>query len=464
MTRHRFPAACLLAIAGCAWWIGAAAIAGQDLPKVHPRPIVIIGGTIIDGTGAPSRRNDAIVIQDGRIKAVGLAAGKKASKDARMIDASARWILPGLIDAAVHLSQTGGLDARPDLLPDPAGRSPSAILSDIRRAPAPYLRAYICAGITGVLNVGGPPWTFDLRGGRADDALSPRIATTGPWLTAAAPAAPSSPGDEPSWAPKDPAALAPLVERLAQSHPDLVALRIDASVGAAQAGGGFAAAAVAAAHARKLRVVVEAGTLAELRAAVESGADAVVSRVFEEIDEDLAQRIVRQQVVFIPAMVVGESYRQVLARDAAVSDIETACAPESSLDSLAALRSMKPDAMKGQAEAGRSLDGEMRNVKRLVDRGVAIVAGSGAGDLRVLHGASLHREFALMADAGLTPMQIILAATRDAARLLGRQSEIGQIKDGMAADVVLLEADPLADIRNTRKVVQVIKGGALYEK
>ncbi|HEX7485481.1 MAG TPA: hypothetical protein VF332_04975 [Vicinamibacterales bacterium] len=59
-------------------------------------------------------------------------------------------------------------------------------------------------------------------------------------------------------------------------------------------------------------------------------------------------------------------------------------------------------------------------MKRLVDAGAIVVAGSGAGELRVLHGSSLHREFALMAGAGLTPMQIMLSATRDAARLIGR--------------------------------------------
>jgi imidazolonepropionase-like amidohydrolase len=464
MTCVRRWTAGLLAAAGCAWWIQAVTVVGQDLPKVHPRPIVIIGGTIIDGSGAPARRNDAIVIQDGRIKAMGLPAGRKAPKDARLIDASGKWILPGLIDAAVHLSQTGGLDARPDLLPDPAGRNPSSIFADIRRAPAPYLRAYLCAGVTAVLNIGGPPWTFDLRSGRANDALSPRIATTGPVLAMSAPSALQAPGDEGFWTSNDTAGAAALVERLASSTPDLVAVRIDASTGPVHADTGFATKVVAAAHARKLRAVIEASTLGELRVALDAGADAVISRVFEELDGELLQRIVTRHTIVIPAMVVSESYRQVLARDAAVADVETACAPPSTLGSLTAITSLNHDSIQVALSPAGSLEGEQRNVKRLVDAGATVVAGSGAGELRVLHGSSLHREFALMAGAGLTPMQIILSATRDAARLIGRQADVGRIKEGMAGDLVLLEADPLADIRNARKVAQTINGGAIYER
>jgi len=464
MIRFRPWTAGMIAAAGCACWIHSATAGSQELPKRYPRPIVIIGGTIVDGSGAAARRNDAIVIQDGRIKATGLAAGRKAPKDARLIDATNKWILPGLIDAAVHLAQTGGLDARPDLLPDPSGRAYAAVLADIRRVPAPYLRAYVCAGVTAVLNIGGPPWTFALRSARADEALSPRIATTGPVLALSAPAALQVRGDEAFWTSKDPAGAAALVERLATSGPDLVAVRLDDSHGSGPASAAFATAAVTAAHARKLRVVVEVATPAELRAAVDAGADAVVSRVSDEIDDQLLARIVRQRVGFVPAMVVGESYRQVLARDPTVSDDESACAEEQSLGSLAALTSLKVGAMSAPAQAGPSIAGEQRNLKRLADRGAAIAAGSGAGDLRVLHGVSLHREFALMAGAGLTSMQIVLSATRDAARVLGRQSEIGKIAEGMAADVVILDADPLADIRNASKVAQVIRGGALYER
>lgn len=451
-----------LATLAAAWTLSAPAV--QDLPKAHPRPVVIIGGTLVDGSGAPARRNDAILIQDGRIRAMGLDAGRRAPRDARLIDASNKWIVPGLIDGAAYLWRTGGLDARPDLVPDSAGRSAEAILAGIRRAPSPYLRACLCAGVTSVLNVDGPEWTFDLRAGREDDSLSPRIATTGPALTARPQAGPPPDvrGNRDAAAPPGVAAL---VDRLARLGPDLALVPLDD----VPAGGGSsppgAAAAVAAAHARKLRASVEVATAGQLRAALDAGADAVFSRVPDELDDGLVGRIAERKIAFVPLLAASEAYRAVLARDAGTTDVESACAPSSTRDLPAAVIRQALDRLATLLPpAPADGKGERLNVKRLAGRGALVVAGSGAGDLRVFHGAGLHKEFALMAQAGMTPMQILLSATRDAARLIGRQSEVGQVKEGMAGDLVLLDADPLADIRNARRVAVTIRGGAIYER
>ena len=460
MTRPRPTPVALALTAGCACLVQVLGLSAQP-SRIVPRPIVIIGGTIIDGTGTASRRNDAIVVQDGRIKAVGLAASRHAPKDARMVDASGKWIVPGLIDAAVHLSQTGGLDARPDLLPDPSGRTYAAILGDIRRAPAPYLRAYLCAGTTAVLNIGGPPWTFELLEGRANDALSPRIATTGPRIADDAPAAPQIVGDEGYWVPGETAGVAALVDRLVKLGADLVAVSLGSTEGGRDAEAALARAAVTESHARKKRVIVEVASVPQLRAALEAGADAVVSRVADDIPDDLVGRMIRQQTTVVPALAVTESALQVLTGNVTVEDYERGCAPAPTVEALSAAKGAPgPEPGAGR----RSLAGEQRNLQRMVAAGVTIAAGSGAGELRAPHGSSLHREFALMAGAGMTPMQVLLSATRDAAKVLGSSASIGQIKEGLAADLVLLDADPLADVRNLRRVSLVIKGGAIYER
>ena len=143
---------------------------------LEPRSILILGGTLIDGSDQPPRRNEGILVVGGRIKAMGLDAVRHAPKDARVIEAADQWIVPGLVDGHVHFFQTGGLDARPDFMPVPRGRPYTAIVDAIRRRPQPYLRAYVCAGVTSVADVGGPMWGFDLRESRLDDPLSPRIA------------------------------------------------------------------------------------------------------------------------------------------------------------------------------------------------------------------------------------------------------------------------------------------------
>ena len=448
MTRSR------LLLAALALAAVAVPLAGQD-EVVHPRPIVIIGGTLFDGTGAPPRRNDAIVIRDGRITDIGLSAARRAPRDARLIEGTGKWIVPGFVDAAVRLTRSGN--------PGPASTSVSV---DIRRSPAQYLRAYLCSGITTVLDVGGPAWTFDLRDGRADEALSPAIETTGPSLALVTAPGPGTAAPDDLLAASSPDAAAAIVDRLLPSKPALVAVRVSAAGGPVEPDPRFANAAVAAAHARKLRALVEASTLADLRIALDAGADVVVSRVAEPIDDGTVQRIVRQKVTIVPVLAIDDARQRLQAGETTATGQESACAPTVSLDALAAWKHPpRPDAAGGPApDPARALAGQQENVRRLAIAGAVIVAGSGAGSERVFHGPSLHREFELLADAGLTPAQIILSATREAAIAIGRQATLGQIKEGMAGDLLVLGADPLIDIRNAAKITHTIRAGALYER
>ncbi|CAA9379001.1 MAG: Amidohydrolase, partial [uncultured Gemmatimonadetes bacterium] len=87
------------------------------------------------------------------------------------------------------------------------------------------------------------------------------------------------------------------------------------------------------------------------------------------------------------------------------------------------------------------------------------MAGTDAPLAYLLHGLALHDELALLVRAGLTPMQAIKAATCEPAAYLGALDSLGTIHPGRAADLVLLDRDPLADIRNTRSITTVIARG-----
>jgi imidazolonepropionase-like amidohydrolase len=105
----------------------------------------------------------------------------------------------------------------------------------------------------------------------------------------------------------------------------------------------------------------------------------------------------------------------------------------------------------------------MDNLRRVMDAGITVVMGTDAGNIGTLHGPSIHREFALMREAGLTPAEILRSATFDAARALGTVGETGAIAPGMRADLVILDADPLADVANLQKVYRVVKDGVVYD-
>lgn len=100
--------------------------------------------------------------------------------------------------------------------------------------------------------------------------------------------------------------------------------------------------------------------------------------------------------------------------------------------------------------------------KQAHDAGVTVLAGSDALDADVIHGFSLHQELQYLVSAGLTPSQALFAATTGPARAHGMGSQLGLIEAGKYADMVLLDANPLLDIRNTQQISAVVADGRLY--
>lgn len=434
-------------------------------PRPQPRPILIIGGTIVDPAAGAPRHNDGVPLAEGRIRTVGPQAVKRAPKNARTIEASGKWILPGLIDGHVHFFQTGGLDARPDFIPHPAGRPYVEVVDDIRRMPQPYLRAYVCSGVTSVVDFGGPSWIFDLRHSREDDPLAPRIAFAGPLLATADPPQLELENDEPIWLMNDESRTRALIDRLGTRRPDFIKIWFVHRMGDdLQAQAALVGAAIGGIHGKKLRAAVHATSLDTARLAVNAGADVLVHSVGDrEVDEEFVRRVVERGVIYVPTLMVGRSYREVAARNIRFEPFERECAPAHTIESFSAL---------GRADDSRAeapprpdqLPVQQKNLQRLWSAGAIVAAGTDAGNTRTLHGPSLHREFVLMAEAGLKPLDILKSATVNGARLIGRERELGRIEEGAAADLLLLDADPLADIQNTRRISSVIKGGSVYER
>jgi len=93
-----------------------------------------------------------------------------------------------------------------------------------------------------------------------------------------------------------------------------------------------------------------------------------------------------------------------------------------------------------------------------------LLAGSDAGYSFIFHGRSLHDELALLVRAGLTPLQALQAATVNPARYLGLADSLGTVAENKLADLVLLDADPLIDIRNTTRIRAIIADGRLLDR
>src|SRR5258708_15803667 len=88
----------------------------------------------------------------------------------------------------------------------------------------------------------------------------------------------------------------------------------------------------------------------------------------------------------------------------------------------------------------------LQNLRRVWDAGIPVVMGTDAGNIGTLHGPSVFREMEIMTQAGLTPLQVLRSATSTGAKAMGMEREIGTLAPGKLADLVILDADPLADV------------------
>ena len=229
-------------------------------------------------------------------------------------------------------------------------------------------------------------------------------------------------------------------------------------------------------HAHKIRVAVHATELETARAAVEEGADVLVHSVIDKpVDDAFVKLLKDRHVILCPTLVVFERYGRTFSHQLNLTPEEKQWGnPEviASLDVTKIPQDKLPDRIKNAlAKPDEALDRirktydvELPNLKKLEDAGVTIAAGTDAGNIGTIHGPALFREFQLMKEAGLTPMQILQCATANAAKLLGGDTgaHIGSVSNGNFADLVILRCDPLRDIKNASDIDSVVKNGVLY--
>jgi len=212
------------------------------------------------------------------------------------------------------------------------------------------------------------------------------------------------------------------------------------------------------------------------RAAVEEGADVLVHSVVDkQVDSRFIELLKHKGTILCPTLVVFERYGRTFANKLNLTPEEKAWGnPEviASLDVTKLPQEQLPERIKtALANPDASLDRikktydvALKNLKTLEDAGVIIAAGTDAGNIGTIHGPALFREFQLMKEAGLTPMQILQCATTNAAKLFGGETgaHIGWIKKGGFADLVILKSNPVEDIARASDIDTVVKNGALY--
>ena len=429
--------------------------------------LIINGGTLIDGTGGPPIPDAAVVVSGDRIVDAGPSSKITVPKNTKTVDARGKWIIPGLIDAHVHFFQSGDLYTRPDVI-DLRQRVPyERELAWIRRRLPHTFTRYLCSGITSVVDAGGPFENFNVRAMARRTRAAPRVAVAGPLISTVAPDDPET-ADPAIIEVTNPEEAVALVRRELARKPDLIKIwfirgpdvELENAVKIVEA-------VVKVSHAADVRVAVHATELETAKAAVGAGSDILVHSVSDRpVDDEFVQMVKERGVIYTTTVVVLEGYAEVLSRNVDLTDIERSCGDAQVIASWADLAKIPEDQLPLYARFPPRFTEKavvLANLKRMQEAGAIVAAGTDAGNIGTLHGPSLHREFELMAEAGLTPMQIIVDATRNAARVFSPNPQVGTIESGKLADLVILDADPLADIGNARRIDKVVKGGHVFE-
>ena len=440
----------------------------------HAEKIALIGGTVINPADGKITRNATVFVDNGRI--TNIAANMVMKFGGRTIDCAGKFILPGYIDTHVHFFQSGDLFTRPDGADLNSVRPYKDEVAWVKSHVDDVFVRYLRSGITSVVDVGGPFWNFEVRKIANATTKAPRVAVAGPLISSVS-REKLDLGDPPIVKIDTPDQAREFVRKLAEQKPDLVKIWYivdnDHPVDSFRP---IVRATIEESHARKLRVAVHATELETARAAVEEGADILVHSVIDKpVDDAFVKLLKDRHVILCPTLVVFERYGRTFSHQLNLTPEEKRWGnPEviASLDVTKIPQDKLPDRIKNAlAKPDEALDRirktydvALPNLKKLEDAGVTIAAGTDAGNIGTIHGPALFREFQLMKEAGLTPMQILQCATANAAKLFGGETgaHIGSISNGNFADLVILRSDPLRDIKNASDIDSVVKNGVLY--
>ena len=402
-------------------------------------PVALIGGVVIDGNGGTPVENGVVLVRDGRIEAVGEAARVRVPTDARVIDLEGRAVMPGLADMHVHLM--GGWDG---------------VGSDWLGYQR-YLNALLYSGVTTVFDLGNVmPFVLQLRDEVAAGTITgPRIYCVGPLVDDA----------DPSWPPFSVGLV------IDSQVADVVAMLERSGVDAVKAYGGLSV--------PLLRELAEVASESSLPVIADlwdrngsydltaTGIAALAHAPTREIDQLSFDLIVEKKTMVLTTLAVQESHSRRRFGDIAFLDypLIAETTPPAFLAALRkhATQDLTDEDRKAAAANGMKLDIATKNVQRLHRADVLLVAGTDAPYPGVAQGEGLHRELELLVEAGLSPLEAITSATRNAATLIGA-NDWGTITPGKVADLIVVEGRPDRDIRQTRNIQMVMQGGRILDR
>ena len=470
-----------------------ALVLANERPAAQPGVTAITGGTLIDGTGREPVANAVVIVEDGRIKAAGPASRVAVPSGATVVDATGRFIVPGFFDTNVHLSLYGGVNDRYETLVRYNARQADIVLE--------AAQIQLSHGITTVRDSYGvlPPLVEVRERIRRGEAVGARILAAGNIVGWGGPYSVSfslipergltlfqeqmndqvSQGAGEDLVDLSPDELRTAIGAYLDKGPDFIKYGGTAHF-ARPAFIGFSPEAqrvmVDEAHKRGRKAETHATTPDGLRLSVDAGIDGIQHPEMiglRELPDALVRTIVERRIFcsMLVNTITGAAWTKHLKdRDEAVKKAgeEAAKGPARAKTSA--------EQRKDAADQQQELEMRRRNAKKLIAAGAVVTVGTdnywaAAAELSRTpkpenqdHGIGTIIGIEGLVELGMTPMQAIVAATKNGAFAAGRVDDLGTLEAGKVADLLVLEANPLVDIKNIRGIRTLIAAGRVVNR
>jgi imidazolonepropionase-like amidohydrolase len=413
---------------------------------------VLTKANVIDGTGAPPQPDRTVVIQSDRIRSINTGRAETTS-DANVIDMHGQTIMPLIINTHGHLGMLKGTSAS----------TANQTEDNFRR----QLLQYQDYGIGAVLSMGtdGPKFAEIREASRRGKWPGADIYSAGNGMGAKDGVPPLNMGFINILRPETPDQARKYVAQQAAAKPDFVKFWVDDFWGQFpnKLSPEIYNAIIDQAHKYGVRAAAHIYHLEDARSLVRDGVDVLAHSIRDgEVDDALIAEMKKRQVAYMPTLSLDDFAFAYANSPKWLNDPFFRAALEPGVFEMitSADYKAKTRASKVSAAEAEALPVAMRNLKKIYDAGILVALGtdSGATPVRV-PGFAEHMELGLMVQSGLTPLQAISVATKNAAQLLRVLDQYGTLEPGKKANFIILEKDPSQDIHNTQTIRAVWKNG-----
>ncbi|WP_196894056.1 amidohydrolase family protein [Aureivirga marina] len=440
--------------------------------------------SILDVENHKIKKGQTVEIVDGKITKIKSNKKIKITENAEVINGDGKFLMPGLTDAHIHFFQNGGLYSRPDILDLRGDQSYDDEIDLTFSTMEDKLHRYLSYGITNLIDVGATNNLLKKRKEYVNDPKTPSIYMTGPLLTTYKSKVYNDLKDDtPFSLIKKEEDVVKYIEDQMQYNPDFIKIwyildkkKYDTTEEAARAALPLVKKIIEESHKRNLKVAVHATQRIAAQLAVENGCDFLVHSVKDEVlTKDFAKLLKKNNVILCPTLLVSVNYATSYAQSPELELHELRRGNPHQIGTLMDLKKFlktKDSAYSKHVinygkrkvpERKEDLNILLKNLKVLADNDVLIATGTDAGNIGTIHASSYLTEMETMKKSGMSNWQILEASTINGAKVLSKENEFGAVKVGLKANLILLDENPVEDLKNVLKIHRVFNKGEVFD-